>query len=325
MTDPLRILITGANGFVGRRLLQILLEQGCLSEGSAPIREIVALDQSSHGLPADPRVRAVEGNIGDDAVLADALRDGIDVAFHLAAVPGGASEKDPALGRAVNIDATLTLFEALREQPRAPVLVYTSTIGVYGVPLPADRVDDRTPAHPSMSYGAQKLMMETVLCDFSRKGWLDGRAVRLPGVLARPRQPNGLLSAYLSDVFSALRANEAFTLPVSPHSSSWLMSVHCVVRNLIHAAALPAAQLPRWRAWNLPALCLRADALVDALASVLGEHVRNLVSYAPNEALEAQFGRYPPLYTETADRLGFRHDGDAITLVRHVLAGLAAP
>jgi D-erythronate 2-dehydrogenase len=323
MAEPLRILVTGANGFVGQHLIRTLLGQGHLENDARGIGQIIALDQFSGEAINDPRVQAVQGNIGDTEVRKQALQGGVDVVFHLAAVPGGAAERDYALGHSVNVQATHALFTALREQAHPPVVVYTSTIGVYGVPLPTDRVDDRTPIRPTMSYGTQKLMMETTLCDFSRRGWLDGRAVRLPGILARPRQPNGLLSAYLSDVFSALRANETFTMPVSPHSTSWLMSVHCLVRNLIHAAALPADALPAWRAWNLPALCLRADALLDALADVLGEHVRALVSYAPNEALEAQFGRYPPLFSETADRLGFRHDGDAIALVRHVLAGLS--
>ncbi|WP_198670304.1 NAD-dependent epimerase/dehydratase family protein [Dyella sp. C9] len=320
MTEPLHILVTGAGGFVGQRLVRALLAQGHLGERA--IGTITALDQVRGELADDPRLRFVEGSMGDAAVRDRALQPGVDVVFHLAAVPGGAAERDYALGHAVNVQATQALFEALREQPRPPVVVYTSTIGVYGVPLPRSPVDDRTPTHPTMSYGTQKLMMEATLSDFSRRGWLDGRAVRLPGVLARPRQPNGLLSAYLSDVFSALRAGERFTLPVAAHSTSWVMSVSCVVRNLIHAASLSPDTLPAWRAWNLPALCLRADALVDALADVLGDHVRELVSYAPNEALEAQFGRYPPLLAETADRLGFQHDGDAVTLVRNVLAQL---
>jgi nucleoside-diphosphate-sugar epimerase len=324
MSESLRILVTGANGFVGQHLIRALLAQGRLGSDGPAIATITAVDQFIGNAMDDRRIRTVQGDISDTHVRTQALQDGIDVAFHLAAVPGGAAERDYALGKTVNVQATQSLFEALREQAHVPVLVYTSTIGVYGVPLPADRVDDHTPIRPTLSYGAHKLMMEVTLCDFSRRGWLDGRAVRLPGILARPRQPNGLLSAYLSDVFSALRANEPFTLPVSPHSSSWLMSVHCLVRNLIHAAALPATALPNWRAWNLPALCVRTDELVDALATVLGEHVRALVSYAPNETLEAQFGRYPPLFSETADRLGFRHDGDAVSLVRDVLAGLSS-
>jgi D-erythronate 2-dehydrogenase len=324
MTEPLRILVTGAGGFVGQRLVRSLLAQGRLGEAGPAIGTITAIDQVAGGIADDPRVRFVEGSIGDAAMREDALQRGADVVFHLAAVPGGAAERDYPLGHAVNVQATQALFEALHTQERPPVVVYTSTIGVYGVPLPREPVDDRTPTHPTMSYGTQKLMMEAVLSDHSRRGWLDGRAVRLPGVLARPRQPSGLLSAYLSDVFSALRANEPFTLPVSAHSTSWVMSVDRVVRNLIHAASLPAHALPSWRAWNLPALCLRADALVDALAEVLGGHVRELVTYAPNEALEAQFGRYPPLHAETASRLGFQHDGDAVSLVRNVLAQLDA-
>lgn len=325
MTEPLRILVTGAGGFVGRALVRALLDQGRLGADGPAIGSVVAVDPHVDVFASETRVRAVQGSLADAGVRAEALRDGVDVAFHLAAVPGGAAEANYALGRDVNVQATLDLFEALRELPNVPVTVFAGTIAVYGVPLPTDQVDDATPLQPTLSYGAQKLMMEAAISDFTRKGWLDGRAVRLPGIVARPRQPNGLLSAYLSDVFSALRAGEAYTLPVSPSSTSWFMSLHGVVHNLLHAAALPTAVLPRWRAWNLPALHLRMDALVDALAEVLGPSVHARVSYAPNEPLEAQFGRYPPLRTAIADRLGFRHDGDAVTLVRHVLAGLEQP
>jgi nucleoside-diphosphate-sugar epimerase len=189
---------------------------------------------------------------------------------------------------------------------------------VFGVPLPLDRVDDETLPVPSMSYGAQKLIGETLLADFARRGLIDGISVRLPGIVARPRQRGGHLSAYMSNIFHALAAGEAFSCPVSAGATSWFMSRERIVDNLIHAAGLPTEALGR-RTFNLPALRLSMMELIDGIGAALGRSVSHLVSFAPDVALEAQFGAYPPLFTPIADALGFAHDGDAASLVRRAL------
>jgi nucleoside-diphosphate-sugar epimerase len=171
-----------------------------------------------------------------------------------------------------------------------------------------------------MSYGTQKLIIEALLADFSRRRLIDGLSLRLPGIVARPRQAGGHLSAYMSNIFHALAAGEAFTCPVSAKGTSWFMSRECCVDNLIHAASLPPdLVLPR-RSFCLPALRLSMDELVGALAEQFGAAVKNLVTYASHPDLELQFASYPPLLTPIADALGFLHDGDAATLVRRALA-----
>jgi nucleoside-diphosphate-sugar epimerase len=240
------------------------------------------------------------------------------VLFHLAAVPGGAAAANYRLGWNVNVEAVVGLFELLAGQKQPARVVFSSSIGVFGVPLPADKVDDETLPIPTMSYGAQKLIGETLLADFARRGLIDGISVRLPGIVARPRQAGGHLSAYMSNIFHALAAGEAFSCPVSAGATSWFMSRERVVDNLIHAAALPADAIGR-RTFNLPALRLSTAELVDGIGTALGRNVGHLVSFAPNNALEAQFGAYPPLFTPIADALGFAHDGDAVSLVRRAL------
>ena len=182
-------------------------------------------------------------------------------------------------------------------------------------------VDDATLPKPTLSYGAHKLIGEILVADFSRRGWIDGIALRLPGIVARPPEPSGLLSAFMSDIFWKLTAGEPFTCPVSPKAVAWWMSVRCCVDNLLHAARLTSEQRRSTRAIALPVLRLTIAELVDALARVYGEDRLHLVRYAPNEALEAGFGRYPPLDASTAEALGFRHDGTIQDLIRNAMVG----
>jgi nucleoside-diphosphate-sugar epimerase len=201
---------------------------------------------------------------------------------------------------------------------RPPVFVFASSIAVLGSPLPAT-VDDASPLHPKLSYGAHKLIGEILLEDFHRRGWVAARAVRLPGIVARPPQRTGQLSAFLSDIFRELAAGRSFDCPVSADSTTWLMSVHCIVDNLLHAASLSAAACKDTRVWTLPALRSSMTEIVQAIAEVHGPDVLQRVSYRSNPGLEANFGRYPPLVTVAAELSGFRHDGDLPTLVRRAL------
>jgi nucleoside-diphosphate-sugar epimerase len=312
----LRIVITGAGGFVGAALVERL---GALGEmNSRAITEIVAVDaRLPENLP--PNVTRLVGNLADPAFIAAICATPVDILFHLAAIPGGAAAHDYQLGWSVNVDAVVGLFAALAAQKTPARLVFSSSIGVYGVPLPTDKVDEDTLPLPTMSYGSQKLIGEILLADYARRGLIDGVSVRLPGIVARPRQVGGHLSAYMSNIFHALAAGEAFTCPVSPQATSWFMSRARCVDNLLHAASLRQSDLER-ACFNLPALRLSMEELVEGLAEKFSSHVRSLVTYEPNAALEAQFGAYPPLHTPLADGLGFRHDGDAASLVTRALA-----
>ncbi|USS53439.1 MULTISPECIES: NAD-dependent epimerase/dehydratase family protein [Pseudomonas] len=311
----MRVMITGAAGFLGRLLVQQLLHRGQLR--GQPLEALVLLDQQLEGFPSDPRLRLLAGSIAESTLLRRALADGVDVVFHLVSVPGGAAEEHYALGRQVNLLATLELLDQLRNAARPPVLVYASSVAVYGAQLPA-RMDEQRMPRPALSYGAHKVMVETQLNDLARRGEVDGRALRLPGIVARPREQNGLRSAFMSDLMHALAAGENYCCPVSPQATAWWMSARCCVDNLLHAAELqnPGPQ----RVWQLPVLHLAMDQVVEALAEAFGDDRRALVSYQPNADLEALFGRFPPLRTPQSRALGFHHDGSAQTLVRNALS-----
>lgn len=312
----MKVLVTGAGGFIGAQLAALLHAQGRVRD-----QAITALALTDQRLPAVPAgALACEGDLGSAAVVDGIVQFAPDVVFHLAAVPGGAAEADYLLGRRVNLDATLALFERLARRDKPPVVVYASSIAVYGTALP-EVVTPGTPLRPPLTYGAHKLACEILLADFSRRGLLDGRSVRLPGIVARPRTPSGLASAFMSDLLQALRAGERFTCPVSPQATAWWMSAQCCAENLLHAAVMDVSCADPARAWPLPVLRLSIAEVVSTLAGLYGEDRRQLADYAPQQALEAVFGRYPVLDDTDARALGLKDDGSAEELIRRALAG----
>ncbi len=305
----MRIVITGAGGFVGREIASRLLERG---------DQVVGMDTAAGGIPVGAEV--IAGDLADYSVRAKALAGGIDALIHLATVPGGAAEADPAASRRINIDAMYDLLlEASAANPGLRV-VYASSIAVLGDPLPA-LVDDATPLSPKMIYGGHKAMMEHAVAMFSNRGAIDGVTVRLPGILARPKGPSGMKSAFMSNLFHALKAGEPFTCPVSAEGTIWAQSVARCADNFLHALALDTALLPPTRAVTLPAQRIAMGALAAEVAAQCGVSV-DLVSYAPDAALEAAFAANPPLATPAAEHAGFAHDGDLATLVASALATL---
>jgi len=187
----MKVAVIGAGGFVGSRVAGIL--------AGDPAIELSLLDRLAFPHPESPRVKAVVGDFADPAVRQKAL-DGANKVILLAAILGGAAEADYALARRVNVDATLGLFEFLRERAPGTRLVFASTIAVYSEPLP-DPVTDATALGPTMVYGAQKLMMEVALSNFAVRGWLDGVSLRPSGVMARDGADAALKTAFMSRLF----------------------------------------------------------------------------------------------------------------------------
>ena len=318
----MHLLVTGANGFVGRALAARLAQEGWL--GDRALTRLSLLDLDFGGLPLqDGIVHRHAGDLADSAWLDAVLGDtALDAVFHLASIPGGTAEANYELARQVNLDATVGLLERGRTQVLrggvAPLFVFASSIAVFGA-MP-DRVTDDTLPRPAMTYGAQKLAAEVLVDDFSRRGWVDGRSVRLPGVLARPPARTGQLSAFLSDIIRELAAGRPFVCPMSAGATTWASSRQNVVDNLLRAARLDvAAQAGARRSFTLPTSRFSMAQLVDAIAQVHGRERIGPVRFEPDPAIEARFGRFPPLDVPAAVAAGFHADASLAELVRLAL------
>ncbi len=307
-----RVLVTGAAGFIGEAVVDALVACG--------VYAVTATDAKPAPRRLPEGVRYLAGDISDVSLQTELCSEKADAVIHLATLPSGAAEKDPAAAKRINLDATMVLAERVSDQASPPRFVFASSIAVYTTHN-VEAVDDDTPVAPELFYGAHKAMAEVWLAALTRRGAIDAVSLRLPGIVARPRAPSGMTSAFWSDLFHALESGGRFVSPVSAKATTWLLSRRRTVENILHALETDSAAMPDSRALALPALrCAMAD-LVKAIQNHAGQD-EELVSYAPAEAVERIFGSYPPLITKKARALGFHDDGDLETLVRNVFADI---
>ena len=315
----MKILITGGGGFLGFRLARALLERGRL--GDRAITSITLLDGAfPKDLPQDKRLQAMQGDVSDAKVLAQVCPPDTDAVFHLAAVVSGAAEADFDLGMRVNLKGTELLLAQMRKCAKPPRLVYTSSVAAFGGALPAV-LDDSTIANPQTSYGAQKVIGEYLVSDYSRKGFIDGRSLRLPTIVVRAGKPNAAASSFASGILREPLNGVASECPVAPETGVWMLSPGRVVEAFLHAWELPAAAWGTQRWLNLPGITASVAQMLEALKKVAGAKVAGLVSYKPDARIQAIVKTWPVNFrTPRALAMGFKADKDVESIIRDYIA-----
>lgn len=291
----MKVVITGGAGFIGQRLARRILEIGRLQGPSGapePIDELLLLDLTAPEAPPG-RLRCVAGDIAEPAV-ADALLDRDDLSvFHLASVVSGAGERDFDLALRVNLTGGLNLLEACRRRAGRARFVFASSIAVFGgAAMPAE-VGDRVKQTPETTYGTTKAILELLVNDYSRKGFLDGRSARLPAIVVRPGPPNAAASGFASGVFREPLAGNDYALPVGLETAMPLLGYRACVDGLIALHELPAERLGGDRAVGLPALTVTVEDMIAALWRGAGGRPLGAVSLAPDPFVEAICATWP--------------------------------
>ena len=314
----MRVVITGGAGFIGTRLAKALLERGRLTDARGrkrELEEIVLLDVAPASV-AGAKVSAITGDLADRSVIERAIRDDTDSIFHLAAVVSGQAEAEFDTGMRINIDATRALLERCRALKEPPKFVFASSLAVFGGALP-DPVPDDAALTPQSSYGTQKAICELLVYDMTRKGYIDGRSLRLPTVTVRPGKPNKAASSFASGIIREPLSGVDAICPVSPDTRVWVVSPRAVVASLIVGHEAPAESFGPTRSVNVPGIEIAVKGMVDSLRRIAGEAVAGRVKWRLDPAIDRIVRTWPPRFAPVlGPRLGMRADPDFDSIVR---------
>lgn len=323
----MKVLITGGAGFLGQRLARRLLDRGELSDSQGQaqrIGQLVLVDVVPANDFGDTRVRVVTGDIADGALLRQAIDTDTTSIFHLAAIVSGQAEVDFDLGMRINLDASRLLLDISRELGHKPKVVFTSSVAVYGGKLP-DVVQDTTALNPRSSYGMQKAIGELLVNDYSRRGFIDGRVLRLPTISVRAGKPNKSASSFASGIIREPLNGEASVCPVERDARLWLLSPRAAIDSLIAGHELRAESLGESRTVNLPGLSVSVGEMVAALEKVAGPEAVSRISFVPDPAVERIVNSWPSAWDVTRGKaLGLSADADFESIVRQYVDENAA-
>jgi D-erythronate 2-dehydrogenase len=315
----MEVLITGGAGLLGARLARELLKRGTLANTDGKqteISRITLLDVVPAQGFSDDRIQVLTGDIADPAAIAAAITPATQSIFHLAAIVSGQAEADFDLGMRINFDATRLILERARHIGNRPRLVFTSSVAVFGGDLPA-QVPDNQLLSPQSSYGAQKVMGELLVNDYSRKGFLDGRALRMPTVCVRPGAPNKAASSFASGIIREPLNGQEAVCPVAPETPMWLLSPRHAIESLIHGHDVDGSLFGSTRALSLPGLATTVQEMVAALERVAGKKVVERIRWAQDPAIIRIVNSWPGNFrTQRGDAMGFKRDVDFDSIVR---------
>ena len=317
----MKVLVTGGTGFLGRRLVSALLERGAVHGSDGAEHEIERIVVSDIGpglspLPVDSRIDLRLGDFSEPGAAESLIDAGTGAVFHLAAVVSGEAEQNFDLGLRINFHGSLRLLDAIRARGACPRLVFTSSVAAYGGDMP-EVIEDSTILTPQTSYGSQKAAVELLLGDYSRKGFVDGRALRLPTVVVRPGKANAAASSFASAIIREPLEGRAYACPVAEETGVWLLSPRRVVESFIPAANLPSHAFGMSRALALPGMTVTVREMVAGLREVAGDRVAGRLTFDRDPFIEKiVYGWATRFRPERALAMGFAPDEDFTSVVQ---------
>ena len=311
----MHVLITGAGGMIGRKLVDRLVREGQV--GGKTIKRMTLHDIAA---PEAPKVSypvvTRGGDIAEPSEAAALVADAPELIFHLAAIVSGEAEADFDKGYRVNIDGMRHLLEAARAKGNEPRFVFTSSIAVFGGPLP-DPIPDDFHQTPPNSYGAAKVICEQWLADYTRRGFIDGVGIRFPGITVRPGKPNAAASGFYSSIIREPLAGQEAILPVPLTKRNTHASPRAAIGFLMHAAALDGAALGLRRNLNMPGVAVTTGEQIEALRKIAGDKVVARIRQVPDETIMKIFPNESVRFdAKRALALGFKPDKDFEEIIR---------
>jgi D-erythronate 2-dehydrogenase len=315
---PMNILIIGGGGFVGRKIAQEIATRGSLRGKSVTHLKLADLAKPDP-IDAPFPVTCAGCDITERRQVDDLISGDTDVIFHLAAVVSAHAEADFAAGMGVNLFGTLNILERCRELGHAPVVVFTSSLAVFGGEVP-DPITDWTIPNPQSSYGMQKAVGELLLNDYSRKGYVDGRGFRLPTIAVRPGKPNRAASSFMSSIIREPLNGQGALCPVDPDFEHYYLSPRRCVQNLMLGAEIDAEDLGTQRCMIMPGRRFSIRDMIEAMTEVAGPEPAKLVQWERQPEIEKIVRGWRFDYqADKALALGLAADGDFRENVRFYL------
>ncbi len=318
----MKIMITGGGGFIGQKLARKLADNGQLNQRE--ISRIALVDiQQPNPLIASMPVDYIKADISNKSDVAALFSEEVDVVFHLAAVVSGEAETNFDLGRRVNLDGSINILDAAASHTATrgnmPVVIFASSVAVHGGEAP-ELISDGVELNPQTSYGTQKAMIELLLQDYSRKGFLNGRGLRLPTVTIRPGKANRAASSFMSSIFRDTLQGEHANCPVTRDFPVWHTAPRTVVENFIHAASIPAANFGYNRNLNLPGRTDTIGEMINQMTGVAGPEAEKRITWNRDPQIEKiVMGWRGSFRPEKALALGFAADHSFADSVRYFL------
>ena len=316
----MHIMIIGAAGMIGRKLTERLAREGSLNGTAIARLSLVDVVPPSPPVPTKLEVHCITSDLSQSGKAYNLTRARPDVIFHLAAIVSSDAEANFEKGYSINLDGTRYLFEAIRVENEAagyrPRLVFTSSLAVFGQPLP-DVIPDDFVLAPLSSYGTQKAICELLLGDYSRRGIFDGIALRLPTICVRPGKPNKAASGFYSAIIREPLVGQEAVLPVPKDLRHWFASPRSAVGALIHAASIDLSGLGARRSVNLPGVSATVGDQIEALRRVAGARAVSLIKEVPDPDVLKIVSSWPQAFAaERAKKLGFTAESSMDEIIR---------